>query len=57
MAWSNEWLKSLEAQLEIMEDKEILRDLGLTEEEIEGYIEFFADDFFPASSRENIILN
>jgi hypothetical protein len=33
---------------EIEQDKKDLKTLGLTEEEIEGYIEFYAENFFPA---------
>ena len=36
----------LEINLEINEEKRVLRELGLSEEEIDGYIEFFADEFF-----------
>jgi len=34
---------------EIEQDKEDLHALDLTEEEIEGYIEMFKDNFFPAT--------
>lgn len=36
----------LEVNLEIQEEKKILQSLGLTNEEIDGYIEFFADNWF-----------
>ena len=38
---------------EIEQDKKELRALGLTEEEIEGYTEMFADNFFPAPKKGN----
>ncbi len=31
---------------EIEREKRLLRQLGLTEEEIDGYVEFFAENFF-----------
>jgi len=36
----------LQAQNELLDDKAALRKLGLTEEEIQGYEEFFAENFF-----------
>jgi len=39
--------RGLEIQLELQKEKEDLRALGLTEEEIEGYIEFYWDNWFP----------
>lgn len=46
--------RGLETQLELQKEKEDLRALGLTEEEIEGYIEFYAENFFPALTKRNI---
>jgi hypothetical protein len=39
--------RGLEVQLDLQKEKEDLRSLGLTEEEIEGYIEFYWDNWFP----------
>jgi hypothetical protein len=36
----------LETQLELYNEKKELRALGLTEEEVEGYIEFYWDTWF-----------
>lgn len=42
-----ELLEYLDAANELINDKEDLRKLGLTEEEVEGYAEFFHDRYFP----------
>jgi hypothetical protein len=39
---------------EIEKDKKDLRKLGLTEEEIEGYIEFYAENFFPPPKEKGV---
>lgn len=41
-----DWLNNLEVQLELFVEQQELRDLGLTEEEIEGYIDFYWDSWF-----------
>ena len=39
-------LKNLEVQLELLVEQQELRDLGLTDEEIEGYIDFYWNSWF-----------
>lgn len=38
-------MRDLFAMLEIIKDQQELREWGLTEEEIEGYLEFFIDNY------------
>ena len=40
-------LKHLEAADELLEDRACLRYMGLSEEEIDGYEEFFFKNYFP----------
>ena len=40
----------LQLMAEIQQDKLDLMKLGLTQEEVEGYIEFYADKYFPPST-------
>jgi len=42
-------------QEEIKEDIIKLQELGLTEEEIEGFLEFYFDEYFP--DEKSIIIN
>lgn len=37
--------QSLSVALEILQEQQELRELGLTEEEIEGYLEFYLETF------------
>lgn len=39
-------MKELALALEILDDCEFLRKQGLSNEEIEGYVDFFYDNFF-----------
>lgn len=41
------FLKYLEAADELVTDKAELRGLGLTEEEVQGYEEYFLENYFP----------
>ena len=40
-------IQYLEASNELVEDKANLRYMGLTEEELEGYEEFFFESYYP----------
>lgn len=40
-------IQYLEVQNEILEDRDNLRYQGLTEEELDGYEEFFFENYFP----------
>jgi len=40
-------LKYLQAADELLQDKMDLREFGLTEEELEGYEDFFINEYFP----------
>ena len=54
MQHNNTWdlLKYLEAVDELVEDRASLRHLGLTEEEIDGYEEFFYKNYFPTNKED-----
>lgn len=47
-----EFLKYLDSSSELIEDKADLRHMGLTEEELEGYEEFFHRNYFPKDTEE-----
>jgi hypothetical protein len=47
----DKYLKAIE---ELETDKKDLKKLGLSEEEIEGYIDFYRDTFFPEKIRKEL---
>ena len=51
---NNMWtlIKHLEAVDELIEDRASLRHMGLSEEEIDGYEEFFFRNYFPNDTEE-----